>query len=45
MPCWTREELESWLPQAGFEKVNYFGAYDAGIAAGATDRLVVVAQL
>jgi SAM-dependent methyltransferase len=44
MQCWTRGELESWLPQAGFEKINYFSAYDAGISAGATDRLVVIAQ-
>jgi SAM-dependent methyltransferase len=45
MQCWTREELESWLPQAGFGKFEYFGGYDAGLSPGATDRLVVVAQL
>jgi hypothetical protein len=44
MQCWTREELESWLPQAGFNNIFCFGAYDGGISAGATDRLVVVAQ-
>lgn len=45
MRCWTRAELESGLERAGFAEMAYFGAYDAGVAAGATDRIVAVAQL
>jgi SAM-dependent methyltransferase len=44
MRCWVREELDVLLARNGFGKVSYFGAYDPGIAAGATDRVVVVAQ-
>jgi hypothetical protein len=36
--------LESHLSRAGFGAIAYFGAYDAAILAGETDRLVVVAQ-
>jgi SAM-dependent methyltransferase len=45
MRCWTREELECGLAKGGFDSVAYFGAYDAAVEAGSTDRLVVVAQL
>ncbi|HLG59170.1 MAG TPA: methyltransferase domain-containing protein [Vicinamibacterales bacterium] len=45
MRCWTREELKSGLARAGFGKVAYFGAYDAAVDVGGTDRLVAVAQL
>jgi SAM-dependent methyltransferase len=45
MRCWTREELESGLARAGFGDVAYFGAYDAAVDVGGTDRLVAVAQL
>jgi hypothetical protein len=45
MRCWTRAELESGLARAGFGEVAYFGAYDAAVDVGATDRLVAVAQL
>ena len=45
MRCWTREELESGLAGAGFGKVAYFGAYDAAVEVGSTDRMVAVAQL
>lgn len=45
MRCWTREELESGLARAGFGDVGYFGAYDAAVDVGGTDRLVAVAQL
>ena len=44
MRCWTRGELESMLARAGFTSAAWFGAYDEGVEAGATDRLVVVAQ-
>jgi SAM-dependent methyltransferase len=44
MQCWTRDELQSVLTRSGFGEVAYFGAYDASIQAGATDRLVAVAQ-
>ena len=45
MRCWTRTELKSVLERGGFGTVAYFGAYDPAIHAGATDRLVAVAQL
>jgi SAM-dependent methyltransferase len=45
MRCWTRSELESVFECGGFGSVAYFGAYDPAIYAGATDRLVAVAQL
>ena len=45
MRCWTRTELASVFERSGFGSVSYFGAYDAAVHAGATDRLVAVAQL
>lgn len=45
MRCWTRGELESAFARGGFGSVAYFGAYDPALHAGATDRLVAVAQL
>jgi hypothetical protein len=45
MRCWTREELDSSLRSSGFGEIAYFGAYDATIEPGSTDRLVAVAQL
>lgn len=45
MRCWTRTELDSALERSGFGSVAYFGAYDPTVHAGATDRLVAVAQL
>ena len=45
MRCWTKSELESVFLRAGFGSVAYFGAYDPTVHAGATDRLVAVAQL
>src|SRR5215813_7407718 len=45
MRCWTRRELESVLARSGFGSVAYYGAYDPAVHAGATDRLVAVAQL
>lgn len=45
MRCWTKSELESAFERGGFGSVVYFGAYDPAIHAGATDRLVAVAQL
>jgi 2-polyprenyl-3-methyl-5-hydroxy-6-metoxy-1,4-benzoquinol methylase len=44
MRCWDREELNVLLSRHGFGKISCFGAYDAGVAIGATDRLIVVAQ-
>ena len=44
MQCWTRAELQSGLTGSGFRDIEYFGAYDATVAAGTTDRLVAVAQ-
>ena len=45
MRCWTSHELHSTLARHGFGSVAYFGAYDANVAPGVTDRLVAVAQL
>jgi SAM-dependent methyltransferase len=44
MRCWERDELSAVLARHGFEHARYYGAYDPTIEAGATDRLVVVAQ-
>jgi SAM-dependent methyltransferase len=44
MRCWEKVELNRLLWQHGFDRVSCFGAYDPGVAVGATDRLVVVAQ-
>jgi SAM-dependent methyltransferase len=44
MRCWERGELDAVLVQHGFGDVRYFGAYDADVEAGATDRLVTVAR-
>jgi len=44
MRCWERNELERMLARHRFAEVACFGAYDPDVAAGATDRLVVVAQ-
>jgi hypothetical protein len=44
MRCWTGRELESAFVRNGFGAVAYFGAYDPAVHAGATDRLVAVAQ-
>jgi len=45
MRCWQREELGTLFARHGFGNIQYFGAYDHGVAAGATDRLVAVARL
>jgi SAM-dependent methyltransferase len=45
MRCWTRTELEGLFARGGFGSVTYFGAYDPAVHAGATDRLVAVAQV
>jgi hypothetical protein len=45
MRCWTKSELESVFVRVGFGSVAYFGAYDPAVHAGATDRLVAIAQL
>jgi SAM-dependent methyltransferase len=44
MRCWTREELAETFSSHGFDRIAYFGAYDAAIEAGRTDRVVAVAQ-
>jgi hypothetical protein len=45
MRCWEREELEVMLARHGFGEIRCFGAYDVNVEAGATDRIVSVAQL
>jgi SAM-dependent methyltransferase len=44
MRCWERAELDALFARHGFGSVRCFGAYDPGVAIGATDRLVMVAQ-
>src|ERR1044071_536343 len=45
MRCWTREELDESLTEAGFETIEYFGAYEKNSApASARDRMVSVAS-
>lgn len=44
MRCWTVDELETVLRGNGFGSVRYFGAYDALVELGCTDRVVAVAQ-
>jgi len=44
MRCWTREELEARMSRAGFGGFEFFGAYERATPAGATDRLVCVAD-
>lgn len=43
MQCWTQEELNRRLTEAGFESIRYFGAYDRMVPVGESDRLVSVA--
>jgi glycine/sarcosine N-methyltransferase len=43
MRCWTRDELDDVLAATGFAAVEYRGAWDPALPAGAGDRLVVVA--
>lgn len=43
MRCWEPAELDALLARYGFGEISCFGAYDAAVATGATDRLVVVA--
>jgi RimJ/RimL family protein N-acetyltransferase/protein-L-isoaspartate O-methyltransferase len=43
MRCWARDELSERLARHGFGDAAYFGAYDPGVEAGVTDRVVAVA--
>jgi hypothetical protein len=43
MRCWERDELNTLFARHHFGELSWFGAYDPDVAAGATDRLVVVA--
>lgn len=45
MRCWTQEELQGCLTEAGFHFVQYFGGYDRGAPSGSGDRVVAVARL
>jgi hypothetical protein len=36
--------LDAHLARSGFVPATYFGAYDVTVAAGTTDRLVVMAR-
>jgi len=45
MRCWTRDELQQRLGEAGFVSVECRGAYDDAVPLGATDRIVAVAGM
>lgn len=45
MQCWTKDELNRYLAQAGFRSIKFFGDYDRTVPLGASDRLVCVASL
>jgi hypothetical protein len=42
MRCWTQEELQFHLTQAGFGAIMYLGAYDPTVPVGTSDRLVSI---
>jgi ubiquinone/menaquinone biosynthesis C-methylase UbiE len=44
MRCWTREEVQHSLTQAGFDSIVYLGDYESTVPVGATDRLVSIAS-
>jgi SAM-dependent methyltransferase len=44
MRCWTQEEMQHHLTQAGFGAVVYLGDYDPMAPVGASDRLVCIAS-
>lgn len=44
MRCWTREELQEGLNNAGAGSVVYFGDYDSGCSIGSTDRIIAIAS-
>jgi SAM-dependent methyltransferase len=44
MRCWTQEEVQHHLTQAGFGAVVYLGDYDPMAPVGASDRLVSTAS-
>jgi SAM-dependent methyltransferase len=44
MRCWERDEINNLLARYHFGGLSCFGAYAPDVTAGATDRLVVVAQ-
>jgi SAM-dependent methyltransferase len=45
MRCWTQEELNRNLVNAGFGTIRFFGDYDQSRPAGSSDRIVVVSSL
>lgn len=44
MRCWTQEEVQHHLTQAGFGAVVYLGDYDLMAPVGTSDRLVSIAS-
>ena len=45
MKCWTQEELQTNLTQAGFKSIKLMGGYSNSQPAGSTDRIVALASL
>lgn len=45
MQCWTQDELQHNLTNAGFDSVSYHGDYDSSTPLGFTDRIIAVASL
>jgi SAM-dependent methyltransferase len=45
MRCWTQEELNTNLTDAGFRSIRYYGDYDSSKPVGSSDRIVAVSSL
>jgi SAM-dependent methyltransferase len=45
MRCWTQEELNTNLTDAGFDGIRYFGDYNSLVPVGSSDRIIVVSSL
>jgi hypothetical protein len=45
MRCWTQDELNKNLTEAGFDRTRYFGDYNPSKPVGSSDRIVAVSSL
>lgn len=45
MRCWTQDELNKNLTEAGFDRIRYFGDYNPSKPVGSGDRIVAVSSL
>jgi len=44
MRCWTIDEVQEYLQNAGFDEFEFLGDYDFDVPMGSTDRIVVIAN-